>query len=194
MLVSGSAVSDPVQIISCPSAPLAVNLAVNPASLSARGWQGAGQGLVLSGRLRGTMDPRWEFLNSRPRRRASGLQRQDVPAAPGVYAFYKNGTPVYVGRALGRRGLRGRLLGNHLRTSPDLSRSTLRRSVAVELGVATRAEAAVRPTLLTQDQVEPVNDWLAGCEVSWAECATADDAAELEDALRREWMPRLNKQ
>lgn len=138
------------------------------------------------------MGPRWEFLNSRPRRRASLLQRKDVPASPGVYAFYKDGTAVYVGRALAQRGLRGRLLGDHLSTSPDLSRSTLRRSVAAEQGVATRAEAAARPTLLTQEQAALVDDWLSACEVTWVECATAGEAAELEEALRVEWMPRLN--
>lgn len=139
------------------------------------------------------MGTRWELFNARPRRHAGTLQREDVPGAPGVYAFYRDGIPVYVGRALGRDGLRGRLLGNHLRTTPDLSRSTLRRSVAAELGVATRAEAAARPARRTREQVEPVNDWLAACEVAWVERATALQAAELEEALRVEWMPRLNK-
>lgn len=139
------------------------------------------------------MGPRWEVLNRRPRRRAGGLHPQDVPSAPGVYAFYRDGVAVYVGRA-GTRGLRRRLLSNHLSRSPDLSRSTLRRSVAAELGVATRAEAAVRPTQLTGEQAAPVNAWLAACEVAWIECVDANDAAELEKALRAEWLPRLNNQ
>jgi hypothetical protein len=140
------------------------------------------------------MGPRWEVLNRRPRHRAGGLQRQDVPSAPGVYVFYRDGVPVYVGRAGARGGLRRRLLSNHLSRSADLSRSTLRRSVAAELGVATRAGAAVRPTGLTGEQVAPVNAWLAACEVAWVECADANHAAELEETLRVEWLPRLNNQ
>lgn len=132
-------------------------------------------------------------MNERPRQRAGSLQRDDVPSLPGVYVFYRDGTPVYVGRAVAQGGLRRRLMGNHLRTAPDLSRSTLRRSVVAELGIATRAQAAARPTQLTQEQVQPANEWLADCEVTWAGCATGDEAAQLEDALRVEWMPRLNR-
>lgn len=67
------------------------------------------------------MGPRWETFHHRQRRRAGTLQRADVPSDPGVYAFYRDGAPIYVGRALARGGLRRRRLTNHLNKSPDLS-------------------------------------------------------------------------
>lgn len=95
---------------------------------------------------------------------------------------------MYVGKAA---NLRSRLRA-HRQTSRDLSRSTLRASVAVaELGV-TRRHARARPSLMTEDEIGVVNEWFKNAEVAWLECATALQADLLERSLRAGWMPPLN--
>ncbi|TFD86119.1 GIY-YIG nuclease family protein [Cryobacterium serini] len=105
-----------------------------------------------------------------------------------MYIWFRDGEPVYVGEAKGVKGLRGRLRA-HLAVSTDLSRSTLRASVAVaQLGV-TRAYARRRPSIMTDAEIKHVNEWLTGCELGWQGCATAIAAHELEVRLRSEWTP-----
>jgi hypothetical protein len=135
--------------------------------------------------------PHWTQAVAVARYRPRSIQPGDIPSRPGVYIWFREGEPVYVGEAKGRLGLRGRLRA-HLAVSADLSRSTLRASVAVaELGL-TRAYARRRPSVITDAEVEHVNEWLNSCELGWHECATAVAAHELEARLRREWMPPLN--
>lgn len=106
-----------------------------------------------------------------------------------MYAWFRNGQCIYVGKA---SDLRQRL-GTHLRTSADLSRSTLRATVAArELGIS-RATARARPSVVTPDQVAVVNRWLAGCDIAWITCPSAPAADELERLLRRERRPVLNR-
>ena len=38
-------------------------------------------------------------MNSQPRRAVDQLTRSDVPTSPGIYAWYREGKPVYSGRA-----------------------------------------------------------------------------------------------
>lgn len=54
------------------------------------------------------------------------LSAADIPAEPGVYAWYRRGRLFYVGES--RRGIRSRLWGNHLRG--NARGSTLRNKVA----------------------------------------------------------------
>lgn len=96
----------------------------------------------------------WNTMNDRPRRSARSLSGSDVPTSPGVYAWYRDGTPIYVGRAIGRDGLRGRVWKNHLQTGNDLSRSSFRRNVCEHLGIAPTSKTTIRPTVMTV----PVND------------------------------------
>lgn len=124
----------------------------------------------------------------RPRHRNADLARSDLPAAPGVYAWFKDGSCVYVGKAT---DLQNRL-SRHRSTSLDLSRSTLRASVAVaELGV-TRQHARSRPSVMTPEQIAVVTAWFRIAEVAWIECPTPADASKLEDGLRSAWLPPLN--
>lgn len=130
----------------------------------------------------------WAAILNLPRVPAASLRGRDIPSGPGVYSWYHDGHCVYVGMATSLR----QRLGAHRRQSVDLSRSTLRASVAVrELGV-TRAQARSRPSVMTNEQIEVVNAWLRGCEIAWVECATAREADELERRLRKEWMPPIN--
>lgn len=131
----------------------------------------------------------WKDLLGKPRHRNAELTRGEIPREPGVYGWFRDGQCVYVGKA---SNLRQRL-SSHRATKPDLSRSTLRASVAVELLGVTRAVARSRPSGMTADQIVIVNTWFQQVEVAWVECATVGEAASLEHRLRREWLPSLNR-
>jgi hypothetical protein len=134
----------------------------------------------------------WAKALAVTRHDVSRLRSEDIPRSPGVYIWFREGEPVYVGEARGLKGLRGRLAA-HRASSRDLSRSTLRASVAVaELGVS-RARARSRPSVMSVDEVAVVNGWLAGCELGWIECPSQESAHDLETALRQEWLPPLNR-
>ncbi len=132
-------------------------------------------------------------MNSQRRHQASDLRAADVPDQPGVYAWYHDGEAVYAGRALGRIGLRERIGKNHLGRGADLSRSSFRRDVCEYLGIAPTTVSKRRPTQLSAAQVEPVNQWIRECQVSWIVCDTADMARALEKSLLAEWMPPLSR-
>lgn len=134
----------------------------------------------------------WQNMNGRPRRAAASLTGKDVPTGPGVYAWYRQGEPVYSGRALGGDGLHGRIWKNHLKTGNDLSRSSFRRNVCEHLGIAPMSKTTVRPTLMTAADIEPVNRWIREREVAWIECQSASEAEAHEKALHAEWMPPLS--
>jgi hypothetical protein len=135
----------------------------------------------------------WQRMSAQPRHAAASLTAKDIPRRPGVYAWYHEGQPVYSGRALGRDGLYGRIWKNHLETSNDLSRSSFRRNVCEQLGIAATTKTTVRPTLMTPADIAPVNRWIRECEVAWIECRAADEVEALEKALHAEWMPPLSR-
>ena len=83
-----------------------------------------------------TPGPLWQRMLQQPRLSASTITRADIPTSPGVYAWFRDGEPVYVGRAKAKGGLRKRLAGNHLKVGPDLSKSAFRRNVCESIGVA----------------------------------------------------------
>ncbi|WIE81297.1 GIY-YIG nuclease family protein [Curtobacterium sp. MCSS17_016] len=120
--------------------------------------------------------------------------RQDytlIPRDPGVYCWFRNGEPVYAGRAASGGGLRKRL-GQHLDTGTDLSHSTFRAWVAVtELGL-TRKAARDRSTGVTAEQASAVTAWVDGCEVGWVPAASASEAKRFEHGLLYAWTPPLN--
>jgi len=140
-----------------------------------------------------TSGPLWQEMNGQPRSAADQLARADLPTSPGVYAWYREGKPVYSGRAIGAGGLRDRVWTNHLRTGNDLSRSSFRRNVCAHLGIAPTARTTIRPTVMTAVEVAPVNRWVRGCEVAWIVCETSSEAERLEKALHLEWMPPLSR-
>lgn len=137
--------------------------------------------------------PLWSAMNVRPRRAAHGLSGSDVPTAHGVYAWYRDDSPIYVGVAAGLEGVRGRVWKDHLSIGIDLSRSSFRRNVCELLGIAATARTSIRPSVMTVDQVTPVNDWIRSCEISWITCASAAAAADLESRMKHEWKPILTK-
>ena len=135
----------------------------------------------------------WHRMNAQTRRAAASLTGKDIPRRPGVYTWYREGEPVYSGRAIGADGLHGRIWKNHLKTGDDLSRSSFRRNVCEHLGIAPTSKTTVRPTLMTAADIEPVNRWIRECEVAWIECQSAAEAEALEKALHAEWTPPLSR-
>lgn len=135
----------------------------------------------------------WQRMNAQPRSAAASLKGKDVPKRPGVYAWYREGQAIYSGRALGADGLNGRIWKCHLKAGADLSRSSFRRNVCVELGIAPTSTTTIRPTLMTAADIEPVNRWIRECEVAWIECESSAEAEAVEKALHAEWLPPLSR-
>ena len=135
----------------------------------------------------------WDRMHAQPCHRVTGLDPTAIPAQPGVYAFYQDGEPVYVGRAIATGGLRRRLKTQHLKTGIDLSWSAFRRNVAEHLGIAPSTVTKQRPPQLTEEQVARVNEWVGGCELRWIACATDVEATQLEIDLKIERKPPLTK-
>lgn len=136
----------------------------------------------------------WTEMNERARTPVADLTDRQVPKEPGVYALYRDGDPVYVGKA---SSLRDRFWKAHMGTGPDLSRSALRRNVAQHLGfahsAATMAARPPAPPALTDEQLAATNAWVLECEVAWIVCSSPAEAGELEDRMKQEWMPPLTK-
>jgi hypothetical protein len=91
----------------------------------------------------------WATMNARPRALVAALTQADIPAAPGVYAFYRDGMPLYVGKAA---SLRARLWTNHLRRGASMTNSAFRRNVAAEIGIASAAD---RPAVTRRRRPTP---------------------------------------
>ena len=134
--------------------------------------------------------PLWSAMNKQMRHAAHSINPSNVSDAPGVYAWYKNGQPIYVGKGT---SLRRRIIKEHCDTGCDLSRSAFRRNVGEHLGVATMSIMKLRPPTLNATKVLPVTNWIKACEVAWIVCVDADGAAQLEADMKAEWMPPLTK-
>ena len=136
--------------------------------------------------------PAWSLMVERPRALVRQIETRSIPVGPGVYAWFKSSEPIYAGRAIGNGGLRERF-GKHLAVGRDLSRSSLRRNVAEDvLGVPTSVSRA-RPSVMTEEQVSTINEWIRELAVAWLEFPTPAEAAAFERELLQEWMPPLSK-
>ena len=134
--------------------------------------------------------PLWAAMHRRPRRDLATLVRGDVPTASGVYALYRDGQAVYIGKA---SSLKTRFWGNHMSTHPDLTKSALRRNVAEHLAIAPAGEIKARRYHPTEIELGRIAAWIRRCSVAWIECESAAAAADLETAMKAEWMPPLTK-
>lgn len=91
---------------------------------------------VASGKLLAMSELGWHEVRAIARFPAANLSAKGIPSVPGVYVWFREGEPIYVGEACGSEGLKGRLRA-HLASGVDLSRSSLRASVASqELGTS----------------------------------------------------------
>jgi hypothetical protein len=118
------------------------------------------------------------------------LRAAEIPSSAGVYALFRDGTPMYVGKAA---CLRDRVWGNHSGRGTSMTNSALRRNVAQLLGIATAADIKGRRYQPTADDAAAVRAWLDGCEIAWCECADEPAAVALETAMKAELMPPLTK-
>jgi hypothetical protein len=135
----------------------------------------------------------WQRLLDAPRSPAGTVGLADLPTSPGVYAWFRDGEPIYAGRALTKGGIRTRVGRRHLDTSADLSHSSFRRNVCEQLlGIPTGVSRR-RPSVMTVEQVAAVNEWIASCEVAWITFDDAEEAKAFERVLLAEWKPPLSK-
>jgi len=118
------------------------------------------------------------------------MKRSEIPQCPGVYAWYRDGKPVYVGKA---DDLRDRIWSRHLGQSFSLHWSSLRRNVAEHLGFGAANDIYEKRLRLDQNQRSAVRDWILACSIVWIECVTRDEAIRLEAEIKAEWMPPLTK-
>lgn len=106
-----------------------------------------------------------------------------------MYAWYRDGTAIYVGKA---DSLRDRL-GRHLGRGRVMTSSAFRRNIAELLGISSAAlikSGAYQPN---EEEVAEVRAYIEGCEVAWMTADTPVAALDLEDRMKAEWTPPLTK-
>ena len=152
-------------------------------------------------------------LVSAPRHAVSGLVKDDVPTSPGLYAWWpRDGPdrPVYVGRALGAKGLRGRIWSQHLRPGYLEARpekATARDAAQLGHGVVDgKGRPAIEKSAFRKSVARahvlapgaPTVAWITErYVVSWVTLEQldidADRARRLEATLITVWRPRYNQ-
>jgi len=132
-------------------------------------------------------------MHSERRRLGADLSKLDVPTAPGVYAWYRDGVAIYSGRAIGKMGLQGRTWGNHLKTGADFLAHRFAGTCASTSAFAPTSTTTIRPTLMTDADVPPVNAWIRECWLAWIVFPVDAEAVDFEKALHAEWLPPLSK-
>lgn len=151
-------------------------------------------------------------LAAATRHAVSGLTADTVPLAPGLYAWWpRDGPdhPVYVGRALGQKGLRGRIWGQHLRPTylePRPEKATARDAAQLLHGVVDGKgrpvveRSAFRKNVARAHVLAPGAPTVAWISeryvVSWVTLEElgidVDRAKRLEAVLITVWRPRYN--
>ncbi|CAN5545899.1 hypothetical protein BH10ACT1_BH10ACT1_42980 [soil metagenome] len=132
----------------------------------------------------------WAALVAAERVRADELSRSTLPSGPGAYVWFRQGIPIHLGRAVGKRGLRARIGGDALQGDADLSRSPFRAAVADHLGFGLDDEGGLAH--LDPKEVARLDAWIAGCRVAWLRAATPAQATHLEATLRTDHDPALD--
>lgn len=132
----------------------------------------------------------WEAMDAQPRRSMVELRAACIPTAAGVYALYRNGTRMYVGKA---GSLRDRVWKNHSGRGASTTNSAMRRNVAEHLGIATAADIKTGRHRPVPAEIAAVREWLDGCEIAWRECVDEPAAVALETAMKYEDLPPLTK-
>jgi hypothetical protein len=132
----------------------------------------------------------WLAMDGQPRLSLGMLKDDDIPSDPGVYALYRDGDRMYVGKAA---CLRNRIWRNHCGRGAVMTGSALRRNLAEHLGIATAAEIKARRYQPTSWELHRVRQWLEMCEIAWRTSDSHADAIDLEIGMKREHMPMLTK-
>jgi excinuclease UvrABC nuclease subunit len=132
----------------------------------------------------------WLAMHARPRRDAGTLVKAVIPVEPGVYAWYRNDSAIYVGKA---DRLQDRLWKHHLGQGRAMTSSAFRRNVAEHLGISTSASIKTRAYELDTDELLRVRKFVDTCQVAWLVCGTKAGALDLETRMKNEWKPPLTK-
>lgn len=135
----------------------------------------------------------WKRVDDLPRHPFASLERAALPDAPGVYAFYRDGKRMYVGKAT-RQTVRDRVWKCHRGRGKSMGNSAFRRNVAEMLGIASARAIKKGAHAISDDEVQRVNGWLDACELACVALSSAASATAVEDALKAEFMPPLTKQ
>lgn len=118
------------------------------------------------------------------------IQKADLPTIPGVYALYRDGAPMYVGKAT---SLQDRVWKNHSGRGLGMGSSAMRRNVAEHLGIAEAKDIKSGTHRITAEEAARVRAWLDDCEIAWCECLDIATAEELESEMKAEYRPPLTK-
>jgi hypothetical protein len=129
-------------------------------------------------------------MDQHPQHPALALRRADVPVGPGVYAWYREGKRMYVGKAM---SLVDRAWAAHLGQSRSLGRSAFRRNVAEYLGFGTADGIKKKLVRLTDEERAAVRAWIEGCALAWIDCGSVEAAEDLERRMKQEFLPPLTK-
>lgn len=129
-------------------------------------------------------------MNRRPRKAATALTKCDIPDDPGVYAWYRDERPVYVGET---GSLQTRIWKRHLGRGRVMSGSALRRDVAARLGISTPALIKRGGYQPAPDELRAIRAFIEECDVAWLVKTSKEEAVDLEKRMRREWLPPLNR-
>ena len=129
-------------------------------------------------------------MHRRTRHAMLTLQKGDIPVSAGVYAIYRDGEPMYVGKA---KCLQNRVWKNHSGRGMGMGTSALRRNVTEYLGIATAADIKAKRHRITTEEAKRVRTWLDGCQIAWRECADEVAAKTLETKMKAEYLPPLTK-
>lgn len=132
----------------------------------------------------------WQEMNALDRRAVPNVTRACIPLDPGVYALYRDGKAMYVGKA---GDLQYRIWKCHLAKGVSMTNSALRRNVAELLGIASATEIKAGRYKPTLEDARRVSEWIRASEFAWVQCDSMRAAKDLEDALKREWKPPLTK-
>jgi hypothetical protein len=109
---------------------------------------------------------------------------------PGVYAWYRAGHAVYVGKG---DDLQNRIWSRHMGQSRSMHTSAFRRNIAEYLGFGSANDIYDKVVRLDPVQLAAVRAWVLGCVVAWIECDSVAEAIKLEDDMKAEWLPPLTK-
>jgi hypothetical protein len=134
--------------------------------------------------------PDWSEMHNRKRRSMRTLQKADLPTAPGVYVLYRDGAPMYVGKAT---SLQDRVWKNHSGRGLRMGSSAMRRNVAEYLGIAKAKDIKSGIHRITVEEAASVRTWLDDGEIAWRECRDAAAAEKLESEMKAEYRPPLTK-
>jgi len=136
-----------------------------------------------------TGGPLWAEMHEQ-RRSPADLTRREVPESAGVYAWYRAGAAIYVGKAT---SLQSRVWGNHLGRGRVMTSSSFRRDVANHLGIASANAIKKREYQPSDAEVQAVRAFIEGCSVAWLTVPDEPAAVDLERRMKREWMPPLTR-